>query len=125
MWGDCDPAGWLYYPSVQRYFEQAETALLVTAGIRYVEELKAGRGYPRVNVHADYKRPLGVDDRGICHAVVARVGRTSISLGFTMVKDGEEETAVSGGITMVVMDWEARRPIEVPARLRRALDSGN
>lgn len=124
LWGDCDPAGWLYYASIYRYFEQAEQALFMEAGLRYADELAAGHGYPRVHVDVDFKRPLEIYDRGLCHATVARIGRSSITLELKLVKDGENEPAATGTITMVMVDWRVRKPITVPAEIRERLQPG-
>jgi acyl-CoA thioester hydrolase len=125
LWGDSDPAGWLYYASIQRYFDQAEQTLFGLAGIRYTDELATGHGYPRVHVEVDFKRPLEIYDRGFCQAVVARVGRSSITLEFTLVKDGEDEPAATGSITMVMVDWRTRQPVVVPAHVRELLRPGD
>jgi acyl-CoA thioesterase FadM len=123
QWADADPAGWIYFANVWRYIDAAEGALMAKAGVFYTEEMKRGRGYPRVRAEADFKRPLEIYDRGICHASVGSIGRTSIRLDFALVKDGDDGPAVTAAITMVVLDWAARKPIAVPADLRERLDA--
>jgi acyl-CoA thioester hydrolase len=123
LWRDADPAGWILYASVTRYFDEAETALFEDLGLVYHEELERGRGYPRVHFECDFKSPLRVHDRGTAHASIRRLGRSSIVVGFTLVKDGDEQPCVTGEVTMVVIDWRTGRPSGVPDELRRRVEA--
>jgi acyl-CoA thioester hydrolase len=121
LWRDADPAGWIHYAAVSRYFEEVECALFERAGIVYADQLALGRGFPRVHFESEFRRPLQVHDRGVARAAVAAVGRTSITLRFELAKHGEDEAAVVGSLTMVMVDWATKRPVEVPPELRTEL----
>jgi acyl-CoA thioester hydrolase len=121
MWRDADPAGWVHYASVSRYFDVVEDALVEQAGIVYAAKLEQGTGFPRVRFESEFKRPLRVNDRGVARARVEAVGRSSITLAFELRKDGEDEVAVAGRVTMVMVDWTTNRPVQVPDQLRRRL----
>lgn len=123
-WGDADPAELIFYPNVFRYVMQAEYALFRGLGytLRTMREL--GIVNPRVHVEADYRKPLWVHDRGVCRLWVSRIGRSSLRLDFALVKDGEEEPAVTGHLVQVFVDARTMRPVPVPEELRRAFEAG-
>jgi len=75
-------------------------------------------------VEADYRKPLWVHDRGVCRLWVSRIGRSSLRLDFALVKDGEEEPAVTGHLVQVFVDARTMRPVPVPEELRRAFEAG-
>lgn len=116
LWRDADPAGWIHYASVTRYFDEAETELFRANGMRYADQLSQGRGFPRVHVECDFRRPLFVDDSGSTRVAVERIGESSISLAFEMTKEGESLPSVVGRVVMVVLDWTSKLPVVISPR---------
>lgn len=120
-WGDADPAELIFYPNVFRYVMQAESALFRQLGYTGMAMRELGVANPRVHVEADYHRPLWVHDRGLCRLWVSQIGRSSVRLDFALIKEGEEEPAVTGHLVEVFVDLKTMRPVPVPEEIRRAL----
>ncbi len=120
LWGDADPSGLIYYPSVFRYVAQAESALYRQIGYTVRAMIAEGFANPRAHVEVDFRKPLWVHDTGTCRVWVGRVGNSSVRLDFALTKNGDDEPAVTGHLVMVFVDPEAMRPIPVPEVLRRA-----
>lgn len=113
LWRDADPAGWIHYASVTRYFDEAEAELFRRNGISYPEQLTLGRGFPRVHFECDFRHPLLVEDSGLTHVAVERIGTTSITLRFELTKDQDDFASVTGRVVMVVVDWDSKAPVAV------------
>ena len=57
-WGDCDPAGIVYYPSYFKWFDQATYRLFLQAGLRR-DDITSGQwkeGTPLVAAECSFKR---------------------------------------------------------------------
>lgn len=122
-WGDADPAELIFYPNVFRYVMQAESALFRSLGYSAMSIRELGVTNPRVHVEADYHRPLWVHDRGICRLWVSRIGRSSLRLDFALIKEGEQEPAVTGHLVEVFVDRRSMRPVPIPEEIRRGLET--
>jgi 4-hydroxybenzoyl-CoA thioesterase len=64
-WGDCDPAGIIFYPRYFEIFDASTAALFERAlGIPKIEQLKTFgfAGYPLVRTHAKFIRPTRFGD---------------------------------------------------------------
>jgi YbgC/YbaW family acyl-CoA thioester hydrolase len=102
---DTDASGWMHFPNVFRYFEEAEHAFLKSRGILVFD--RARGGWPRVNVSCDYKRPLVTGDRIEVLLEIARIGTSSVTWKFEIVNAGGE-TAASGAVTTVRVNHEGK-----------------
>lgn len=122
MWSDADPAGWVHWAAVTRYFESGETAFFRAAGLTYMDFLDRGWGAPRVHLECDYRRPLRAHDVGTVRTTIAKLGTTSITLSFQLVKEGDSSPSVEGSLTMVLIDFARVEPQPLPEELRNALD---
>jgi YbgC/YbaW family acyl-CoA thioester hydrolase len=103
--GDTDASGWMHFPNVFRYFEEAEHAFLKSRGILVFD--RARGGWPRVNVSCDYKRPLLTGDRIEVLLEIARIGASSLTWNFEIVTCSGE-TAAFGSVTTVRVDHEGK-----------------
>jgi YbgC/YbaW family acyl-CoA thioester hydrolase len=115
--GDTDASGWMHFPNVFRYFEEAEHAFLRSRGILVFD--RAQGGWPRVKVSCDYKRPLLAGERIEVRLAVSRIGESSASWEFEVVTASGELAAV-GGVTVVRVNHEGR-PQPISAAERAAL----
>src|SRR6266508_2250962 len=64
-WGDCDPAGIIYYPRYFAFFDASTSALIERAlGMRKIEYLKADDStrHPLVNAHSRVLHPTRFGD---------------------------------------------------------------
>lgn len=116
--GDTDASGRIFYASLLRHFDAAETEFLRSIGCGYGDE--AGEtGFPRVHLDCHFISPLTYDDPMAIEVTVERVGRTSFTLMFDVrVK---ERQAARGKITIVSIDRKTQRPTPLPEKLRTAL----
>ena len=94
-WGDCDPAGIVFYP---RYFAifDASTALLLEKALQMkkAEWIKAFgvAGIPMVDTGANFRRPCSFGDVVTIRSEISEIGRTSFGVRHTL--DNKGETAV-------------------------------
>jgi acyl-CoA thioester hydrolase len=116
-WADADAAGRLHFPRIFEIVEEAETELLRELGF----SLNPGPreyDFPRVHLDCRFLRILVLDAPFRLRFAAGRLGRTSIRYDF-QVFDGDDELAIEGAMTVVVL--RDGRPTEIPADLRAAL----
>jgi acyl-CoA thioester hydrolase len=116
--GDTDASGWMHFPNIFRYFEEAEHAFLKSRGILVFD--RALGGWPRVNVTCDYKRPLVTGDHIEVLLGIARLGASSVTWQFEVL-DPCGETAATGSVTTVRVNHEGR-PQLISIEERQALE---
>ena len=117
-WADADAAGRLHFPRIFEIVEEAEGELLRSAG-RPLNLRERTYDFPRVHVECQFKRILELDAPFRMLFTVGRLGRTSIRYDYN-VFDGEDQLAIEGTMTVVVM--QQGRPVEIPPALRAALE---
>jgi 4-hydroxybenzoyl-CoA thioesterase len=90
-WGDCDPAGIIFYP---RYFEifDASTALVFEAALgmtksRMFKELEFS-GFPLVRTDAHFLKPTRFGDDVTVESTIT-FGRSSFEIEHRLSRDGE------------------------------------
>ena len=103
--GDTDASGWMHFPNIFRYFEEAEHAFLKSRGILVFD--RAQGGWPRVKVTCDYKRPLVTGDRIEVLLEISRVGASSLTWNFEVL-DPSGEIAAFGSVTTVRVNQEGK-----------------
>jgi 4-hydroxybenzoyl-CoA thioesterase len=109
-WGDCDPAGIIFYP---RYFEifDASTAMLFEAalGITKFEMFKALEfsGWPLVRTQARFLKPTRFGDDVTVESSVT-FGRTSFDIEHKLSLKGELCAACSEKRVWTLRDAEGR-----------------
>ena len=113
QWVDTDAGGRIHFTAAFRWAEAAETALMRRLGM-----LDEWGDYPRRHVEAEFHKVLVFEDEIETRIRVERVGRTSLTYGWEISRDGE--VCVSGGHTVVRVDRDGR-PEELPERLRAQL----
>src|SRR6266536_1286465 len=114
-WVDTDAGGRIHFTAVFRWAEAAETALMRRLGF-----LQGSWGdFPRRRVEAEYLKVLRFEDEIEIRLCVDKVGRTSVTYGWTIAKDGEPY--VKGRHTVVHVDAEGR-PEPLADGVRAALE---
>ena len=101
-WGDCDPAGIVFYPRFHAWMDMVSHVLARELGIVREAMLPPGPelvGFPVVGSQAEYLTPARMDDVLEVRTWVARVGRTSLSLRHEIlrIETGGTETLVARG----------------------------
>ena len=127
--GDCDPAGILYYPTYFDFFHRAmEGWFEACLDLPYAEALGSWKlGFPTVHTEADYRRPTFFGDTIRVELRVERLGGRSIHFGFRVL--GEEgEVRVTGRTVCVLCHLEQGaaehlRPRDLPTELRSRIEA--
>jgi 4-hydroxybenzoyl-CoA thioesterase len=125
-WGDCDPAGIIYYPTYYRWMDAASWALI------------AGAGYPAARIRAEQVTMPLVDsqcaflssptfgDECEVRSRVSKWGRSSFTVSHEIVMAADGRPLARGSESRVWCRYEAGpgsplRSVPVPDEVRRAL----
>jgi 4-hydroxybenzoyl-CoA thioesterase len=114
-WGDCDPAGIVYYP---RYFEMFDTstAYLFERALgmtkRQYQAAYDFIGFPMVDTRARFSFPTRYGDDVVIETTITEFRRSSFDVRHRLLKDGA--LAVEAFETRV---WSARDPSD-PDRIK-------
>lgn len=115
VWGDCDPAGIVFYP---RYFEMfdASTTMLFERALGMTKYQFTQRfdavGYPMVDTRARFLLPNKFGDDVVIETEVTEFRRSSFDVRHRILRDGE--LTVEGFETRV---WAVRHPDD-PSRIK-------
>lgn len=124
-WGECDPAGIVYFTTYLEWAERVHSEWWLLAGLR-LDELVASQGAAFVVRHAacDYLAPAAAMDRLRCEMRVRSVGTTSFrtSFAFTGLDSGVEHAVVE--LAAVFVGPEGR-PVPIPADALAALEGSD
>jgi len=115
VWGDCDPAGIVFYPRYFEMFDASTTALFERAlGMNKFEFVKAydSVGYPMVDTRARFLLPTRYGDDVVIETEITEIKRSSFEIRHRLIKDGA--LAVEGFETRV---WVGRDPAD-PDKIR-------
>ena len=106
-WGDCDPAGIVFYPRYLAFFDANTAYLFEAAGLPKTELVKAYDivGMPLVDVQARFLMPSRFGDRVIVESNVAEWRRSSLKIEHRILRDGK--LAVQGHESRV---WAGKDP---------------
>jgi 4-hydroxybenzoyl-CoA thioesterase len=124
--GDCDPAGIVFYPRFFAMFDAATAFLLEAAtGMPRSELIQkyAIIGWPMVDTRAVFREPVTFDDKVRIDSLVVRLGRSSLTIEHKLVRNSMLCVECSE-----IRVWTARLPNEprlgsvpIPEELRRRL----
>jgi 4-hydroxybenzoyl-CoA thioesterase len=92
QFGDCDPAGIVYYPNYFRFFDNATAGLLSAAFAMHKRnwlEHYGIAGIPMVDTGARFIKPSRFGDVVEIRSEIAELGRSSFSVKHTLLRDGE------------------------------------
>jgi 4-hydroxybenzoyl-CoA thioesterase len=109
-WGDCDPAGIVYYPRYFAIFDACTSALIERAlGMTKHDYLKAYdfSGHPLVNAHSRFIIPTRFGDDVTVESTVAEFRRSSFDVRHRLRKNGA--LAVEGLETRVWVKGDATK----------------
>jgi 4-hydroxybenzoyl-CoA thioesterase len=117
-WGDCDPAGIVYFPRYFAFFDDATAALFEVAGFLKRELIKTYDivGFLVVDVRAKFYIPSAFGDDVDIETSIGKWGRSSFEVRHRLVK--KSELAVEGFETRV---WVGRHPDKVDGIQARAI----
>jgi YbgC/YbaW family acyl-CoA thioester hydrolase len=99
-WGDCDPAGIIFYPTYFRWMDAAAWALLNSAGYSAKRMRAEHRAMPLVSAQCDFLAPAEQGDRCEVRSRIARFGGKSFVLTHEIVR-GDGAALAHGAETRV------------------------
>ena len=122
--GDIDRAGIVYYPRFMHYFHIAkEEFFAAELGVEYHTVIDTHRiGLPTVHLESDFRRPFSYGDNIEVEVRVLQLGRTSITFGYRVFKQGEADPRIIGRNVTVCMDMDTFQKMEFPSWLRRLFE---
>lgn len=88
-WGDCDPAGIVYFPRYFEYFDACTVALFERAGFRKQEMLQTFQiaGIPVVDVNTRFIQSSTFGDDVVVESCVTKWGNSSFVVQHRLLKD--------------------------------------
>jgi 4-hydroxybenzoyl-CoA thioesterase len=116
-WGDCDPAGIVFYPRYFAMFDTSTTYLMERAiGMSKFDYLKAYNfvGHPIVETRAIFRVPNRFGDEVSIETAVAACGRSSIKIEHRLSKAGV--LAVEGFETRVFVAGDPADPEKIKSQ---------
>lgn len=126
QFGDCDPAGIVYYPNYFRFFDNATAAMLTSAFGRNKRNWLAHygiAGIPMVDTGARFLKPSTFGDSVDIHSEITELGRSSFSVQHRLLKGGELAIEAHEKRVWVVRDGEAIRSAPLPDDVRQLLSA--
>ncbi len=107
-WGDCDPAGIVYFPRFFEYFDACTNALFEKAGFRNAEMLRAYGllGIPMVDTRAQFYAPASFGEIVTIESRISEWGRSSFHVEHKLYKG--QQLAAEGTEKRV---WTVRDPL--------------
>lgn len=106
-WGDCDPAGIVFYPRYFAFFDSSTQAMFASVGLPKFELQRIYDivGYPMVDTRAKFYIPSKYGDDVTIETTVTAFRRSSFDVHHRLMKG--DKIAVEGFETRV---WVARDP---------------
>lgn len=119
---DTDAAGFAHFTRVLQWVEVAEAAWLADMGVGQFTEQPGGqrRGFPKLAVHCDYRRPLRCGEAFRVQLSIQTVGETTLTYRFTVLTG--KSVAAEGTITLIHAELPAGdlpRKLPLPEVLRQ------
>ena len=116
-WGDCNPAGIVYYPACFRWCNRATYRLFLAAGITR-DDTRGGQwkeGTPLVAAECSFRRASQTGEKLSVESHVSRFGRSSFTISHVF-RDASGEIAAEGKETRIWArnDGDARSLESVP-----------
>ncbi|HEX8847339.1 MAG TPA: thioesterase family protein [Pyrinomonadaceae bacterium] len=120
--GDCDPAGLVYYPVLFHYCHIAmEEFFAERCGISYSRLMADERiGFPTVNVQAEFFVPLVYGDEAEIEVLVSGVGRSSVTFEYSIRRTSDNTLCARSVQVQVAMNLLIKRAEAIPDKYRRA-----
>jgi 4-hydroxybenzoyl-CoA thioesterase len=115
-WGDCDPAGIVYFPRYFEYFDSCTAGMFEAIGFVKPALLATYdiAGFPVVDVRASFRKPSKFGDDVVIQTTIPEWGRSSFKVQHRLMKGAE--LAVEGFETRVWVGHDPTRPGAIKAR---------
>lgn len=115
-WGDCDPAGIVFYPRYFAYFDACTQRLFAKAGFPKFEMRERFNvvGYPMVDTRSKFYIPSRFGEKVVIETRVTEIRRSSFDVHHRILKD--DEVAVEGFETRVWVGQDPENPDGIKAQ---------
>ncbi len=122
--GEIDHARVVYYPRFFHYFHQAfEEWFAGALGVSYPDlVLKENVGFPSVRVETEFLAPLRYGDRIRVDVQLLEIGRTSITVAYTIVRLADGVTSARATIKNVAINNDTFQPVPISDAWRRRFE---
>lgn len=132
-WGDMDSYGHVNNVFFIRYLEDTRFALFtpplgvkaapdVPAELSVFDLFPAGSNGLMAGHRIEYRAPLSYSDGPIESRLwITRIGTTSFDIGYELGHSDRSRVFAIAATTLVIVDTESGRPVELPQRLRDTL----
>ena len=122
--GDIDRAGIVYYPRFLNYFHVSlEEFFGQELGVDYPILINEHRiGLPTVHLETDFSKPLRYGDLIEVEVGVLKIGKSSITFGYLVFKQGQNVPRIEGHNVTVCLDMETFKKRDIPDWLRQRLE---
>jgi 4-hydroxybenzoyl-CoA thioesterase len=125
-WGDCDPAGIVYYPAYFKWCDQATYRLFLAAGLTR-NDVSSGQwkeGTPLVKAECSFRRASQHGEKLVIESHVSRFGGASFTISHVF-RDAAGEIAAEGTETRIWArkegDARSLKSMRIPDEIRRKL----
>lgn len=120
--GDCDPAGFVYYPVLFHYFHLGlEEFFAARCGLTYAALMAEHRlGFPTVHVETDFSAPLIYGNTFDLETQVTQIGTTSATFAYLISRADDELECARSTQVQVCLNLDTRRAVPIPDWLRAA-----
>src|SRR3954470_8062327 len=116
---ECDPQGVVYFARYPEYFDLAFTELFREAMGSYQGMVDAGTDLVVAEMSIRYRAPARFDETIDVELVVDRLGETSMSRSYAIVRNAE--TLAEGSFRHVFIDPPSKAKKPIPDDIRAAL----
>ncbi|KAB1074241.1 acyl-CoA thioesterase [Methylobacterium planeticum] len=118
-WGDNDVYGHVNNVVYYAFFDTTVNGCLIASGVLDIA------ASPVIGLVVEtgcrYFAPIAFPDRVTAGVRVAHLGRSSVRYEIGLFREDDDRAAAQGHFVHVYVDRESRRPVALPAPLRRAL----
>jgi len=125
-WGDCDPAGIVYYPAYFRWCDQSTYRLFLAAGLTR-DDTSGGQwkeGTPLVAAECSFKRASQTGETLVVESHVSRFGRSSFTISHVF-RNAAGEVAAEGSETRIWArkegDARTLKSVPIPEEIKKRL----
>lgn len=117
---DCDPVGFVYYPTVLHYCHVCmEEFFAQHCGITYDKLLANERlGFATVKIEAEYFAPLLYGDIAEVELKISGLGRSSARFNYEIRRAADQFVCARSTQVQVAMNIDTRRATELPQKYR-------
>lgn len=105
-WGDCDPAGIIFYPTYYRWMDAASWNLFAQAGYDAARMRSEHRSLPLVRAQCDFVRSPRFGETCTVETAVARLGGKSFTVRHRFLRAGDGAELAVGQETRVWCRYE-------------------